>query len=44
MREKEGRKPYVTCQKCGAHLDYGEKCDCERSEKAAGVKEDVKWT
>lgn len=24
---------YETCRHCGAHLDYGEKCDC-RSEKA----------
>ena len=22
-------KPYRVCQKCGAHLDAGEKCDCE---------------
>lgn len=22
-------KPYRVCQKCGAHLDHGEPCDCE---------------
>lgn len=22
-------KPYRTCPKCGAHLDAGERCDCE---------------
>ena len=22
-------KPYRICQKCGAHLDHGEPCDCE---------------
>ena len=22
-------KPYRVCQKCGAHLDAGERCDCE---------------
>ncbi len=22
-------KPYRTCPKCGAHLDTGERCDCE---------------
>ena len=22
-------KQYRVCQKCGAHLDAGEKCDCE---------------
>ena len=21
---------YVTCPDCGAHLDYGEKCDCRK--------------
>lgn len=21
---------YVTCEKCGAHLDHGETCDCEK--------------
>ena len=23
---------YKTCERCGAHLDPGEKCDCERRE------------
>lgn len=22
-------KPYSVCPKCGAHLDAGERCDCE---------------
>lgn len=22
---------FKTCEKCGAHLDPGEKCDCETS-------------
>lgn len=29
--------PYNTCQKCGANLDPGEKCDCEqRGEQLPG--------
>ena len=24
---------YATCPRCGAHLDHGEKCDCERADK-----------
>lgn len=27
------------CEKCGANLDFGEKCDCETAEKK---KEDKK--
>ena len=23
---------YKECPMCGAHLDYGEKCDCEKRE------------
>lgn len=23
---------YEVCQGCGAHLDHGEKCDCEEEE------------
>lgn len=23
---------YVTCELCGAHLDFGEKCDCTKKE------------
>ena len=29
-REEEGRNmKYQVCEHCGAHLDHGEKCDCE---------------
>ena len=24
---------YRTCERCGAHLDPGEKCDCEQEEE-----------
>ena len=24
---------YWTCPKCGANLDFGEKCDCEEKEE-----------
>ena len=24
---------YRICQRCGAHLDYGERCDCEGQEE-----------
>lgn len=29
-REEEGRNmKYQVCEHCGAHLDHGEKCDCQ---------------
>lgn len=24
---------YRTCERCGAHLDPGERCDCEQEER-----------
>lgn len=24
---------YKLCKRCGAHLDYGEECDCEKAEQ-----------
>ena len=27
---------YWTCPKCGANLDFGEKCDCEDDESEEG--------
>ena len=27
------RVPYETCKYCGAHLDFGELCDCRTEEK-----------
>lgn len=24
---------FKTCSNCGAHLDHGERCDCEKKEK-----------
>lgn len=24
---------YQECQKCGSHLDFGERCDCEEKEE-----------
>lgn len=31
---EEGGKnmKYEVCENCGAHLDHGEKCDCENEE------------
>lgn len=26
---------YRTCEHCGAHLDAGERCDCEKERNAA---------
>ena len=23
------RRQFYTCPKCGSHLDFGERCDCE---------------
>lgn len=28
---------YRTCPHCGAHLDPGESCDCDKKETALGV-------
>ena len=28
---------YNTCPYCGAHLDPGESCDCDKKETALGV-------
>lgn len=25
------KRKYRTCQYCGAHLDHGEKCECQKS-------------
>lgn len=30
MAAKKSR-PFEVCPACGAHLDYGEKCDCGRA-------------
>lgn len=37
MSGTEGVKTlkYVICRHCGAHLDAGEKCDCERESRSA---------
>lgn len=29
---------YKVCEKCGAHLDFGERCDCETEEKRRSEK------
>lgn len=31
--------PYKECPNCGAHLDHGEHCDCEKGEKEDERKE-----
>ena len=30
MAEKKSR-PFEVCPDCGAHLDYGERCDCGKA-------------
>lgn len=30
---------YRTCPDCGAHLDFGEKCDCKRKQEDNDKKE-----
>ena len=32
-------KDYWTCPHCGANLDYGEKCDCDRRNKEVVLNE-----
>lgn len=27
------RRYFNTCQRCGAHLDPGEKCDCQKTKQ-----------
>jgi hypothetical protein len=31
---------YRECPHCGAHLDAGERCDCQKKEKAATANSD----
>lgn len=42
---------YVICPRCGAHLDFGEKCDCDNetepeikppAEEGSDTEEDIK--
>lgn len=33
MKGKKRKKPYVECPYCHAHLDPGEKCDCQKKEQ-----------
>ena len=34
-----GQKDYFyTCKKCGASLDPGERCECERAEKPEKIR------
>lgn len=41
--EAEMRKPYFTiCTECGAHLDPGEHCDCERRNRMVASTEIMK--
>lgn len=32
-REERVNGLYWTCPECGANLDHGEKCDCQRRQK-----------
>lgn len=29
---------FVVCELCGANLDHGEKCDCQKKSEAAPIK------
>lgn len=31
------REPYRTCPLCGAHLDLGERCDCQDEKEEAAL-------
>lgn len=31
---------YRVCRICGAHLDPGESCDCQKEDKPSGEKEE----
>jgi len=33
---------YKTCPRCGAHLDYGERCDC--TDRGAAERENTRAT
>jgi len=33
-------KPYSTCRHCGAHLDHGEHCECEKEQESAAEETD----
>ena len=32
---------YRVCPHCGAHLDHGEHCDCEKQQAAKGTGEEA---
>lgn len=33
---------YHVCQKCGANLDPGEKCDCQKSKTESNSKKNIR--
>ena len=35
-------KPYQSCQFCGAHLDHGEHCTCQRKQGTGANAEETK--
>lgn len=40
---KRSKTPYIRCVNCGAHLDPGERCDCERREAQETEKAWKEW-
>ena len=35
MTARKNKGKYEVCRDCGAHLDHGERCDCEERQAAA---------
>ena len=33
-------EPYSTCRRCGAHLDHGEHCECEKEQEETTEEKD----
>lgn len=38
MTERRNKGKYEVCMRCGAHLDHGERCGCERREEGHDCK------
>lgn len=43
MTDRKNKGKYEVCQDCGAHLDHGERCDCQDEEKKASAEGEIRY-